>query len=144
MKPERDASHGQRQEILVAAGVIFNDQGQVLIAQRAEPDFLKGLWEFPGGRIEAAESPEAALHREIKEELEIKIKIDCFIGEFTNTFRGRSIRIFAYAALALSNDFQVIDHLDVRWVEPMDLKNYALVPADEVIFPALISLKNLG
>lgn len=128
-------------EIRVAAGLIFNDQGQVLLAQRAEPDFLKGLWEFPGGKIEDGEKPEVTLHREIWEELEIEIAIDFLIGEFTDTYKSRSVRILAFACRAITTEFKAIDHLDVRWVAPEDLKNYQLVPADKPIFPALISLK---
>lgn len=128
-------------EIQVAAGLIFNDQGQVLLAQRAEPEFLKGLWEFPGGKIEDGEQPETTLHREIWEELEIKIAIEFLIGEFSDTYKGRTVRILAYVCKALTTDFKVIDHLDVRWVTPEDLKNYQLVPADKPIFPALITLK---
>jgi mutator protein MutT len=129
-------------ETRVAAAVIFNSQGQVLLAQRAEPEFLKGLWEFPGGKIEDSESAELALHREIQEELELRIKIDFLIGEFTNTYQNHSVRILAFAVQALNADFQVRDHLDVRWVEPHELQNYRLVPADADIFPALISLQN--
>jgi 8-oxo-dGTP diphosphatase len=128
-------------ETRVAAGLIFNDQGQVLLAQRAEPDFLKGLWEFPGGKIEDGESPESTLHREIQEELELKIKIDFLIGEFTDTYQNRTVRILAFKALALTTNFLVKDHLDVRWVNPSDIAKYDLVPADKPIFPALISLK---
>jgi 8-oxo-dGTP diphosphatase len=125
----------------VAAAVIFNDKGEVLIAQRAEPEILKGLWEFPGGQIERGESKEDALHREILEELSITIKIDFLIGDFSNTLNERTVRIFAFAAQALSNDVKVTDHLDVRWVQPSELKKYSLVPADDAIFPAYLALK---
>lgn len=128
-------------EIRVAAGLIFNDQGHVLLAQRAEPEFLKGLWEYPGGKIEEGEEPEQALHREIQEELEIKIGIDFLIGEFTDSHRDRTIRILAYACKAVSTNFQVKDHLDVRWVAPHEIKSFPLVPVDQGIFPALESIK---
>ena len=124
--------------ILVAAGVIFNKRGQILLAQRGEPEFVKGLWEFPGGKIEKSERPEMALHREIQEELELPIEIDFLIGEFEHTYQLHTIRIQAFACRALDEKFKVNEHLDVRWVEPDDLKNYPLVPADENIFPTLL------
>lgn len=128
-------------EIRVAAGVIFNQQGQVLLAQRAEPEFLKGLWEFPGGKIEDGEAPEATLHREIQEELELKIAIDFLIGEFTDTYQNRRVRILAYACKAITTQFKANEHLDVRWVNPEDLMQYPLVPADKPIFPAFEARK---
>ncbi|MEL7545182.1 MAG: (deoxy)nucleoside triphosphate pyrophosphohydrolase [Pseudomonadota bacterium] len=58
----------------VAAGALFNGSGEVLLAQRPEGKAMAGLWEFPGGKIEANESPEAALCRELYEELQIEVK----------------------------------------------------------------------
>ena len=59
----------------MAAGVLVDDQGQVLITQRPEGKSLAGLWEFPGGKVEAGQTPEAALVRELKEELGIEVVI---------------------------------------------------------------------
>jgi mutator protein MutT len=129
-------------EITVVAGVIFNERGEVLLAQRASPPPHRGLWEYPGGKIENSETPEEALQREIQEELELAIKVERFIGEFCHEDEHFKVKILAFAAKSLSEKFQVKYHLDVRWVQVGQMKEYKLLPADEPIFPALISLKN--
>jgi len=124
----------------VAAAVIFNDRGQLLIAQRSEPEAARGLWEFPGGKIDPGESTEEALHREIQEELEMKIEIDFLIGEFVHDYENHTVRILAFACKALSEKFEIREHLDVRWIEPSDLKDYQLTGADLEIFPTFLRM----
>ena len=126
-----------KREIPVAAAAIFNDSGQVLIAQRSEPDHLRGLWEFPGGKIEDGETPEVALVREIEEELALEIKLTKFIGEFPLDCGSYIIRIFAYSAKTSSTTHELREHLDVLWVWPKDLSSYAIAPADIPIIATL-------
>lgn len=127
-------------EINVVCAVIFNSSGQVLIAQRQEPAHLRGLWEFPGGKVEDGEDVEGALHREIEEELAIKIKLVRCIGQFPFDATSFRMNLLAFEAKAINEDFQILDHLDVRWVWPNDLQNYRLSPADDPVFPALLTL----
>jgi 8-oxo-dGTP diphosphatase len=117
----------------VAAAVIKNSQGKVLLAQRAEPIDLKGLWEFPGGKIEVGETPESAILREIKEELDLDIHIESFLGLFVYQHVKRHMNFHVFVARALSDSFKVIDHLDVRWVEEKEFHLFPLVPADQMI-----------
>ncbi len=129
-----------KREIPVAAAVIFNDAGQVLIAQRSEPEHLKGLWEFPGGKIEDGETAEFALRREIDEELAMTIQTLKFIGEFPLDCDSYIIRIFAYTTTAIAATFEIREHLDVRWVWPKDLSSFQLAPADLPIISVLFPL----
>lgn len=128
-------------EISVAAAILIHDDGRILIAQRAEPEHLRGLWEFPGGKIEDGESPEQALVREIREELEMEIGRPKFLGEFPFQTKTMLIRILAFTAKALRPDFKVLEHLDVRWVEPSDLDSFPISPADLPIISAFRALK---
>ncbi|MGH7124364.1 MAG: NUDIX domain-containing protein, partial [Stellaceae bacterium] len=68
---------GSRRLVIVAACALLDPKGAVLIAKRPQGRSLAGLWEFPGGKVEAGETPEAALIRELKEELGIEIKAAC-------------------------------------------------------------------
>src|SRR5215813_12762652 len=68
--------------VLVVAAALVDPDGRVLIAQRPEGKSMAGLWEFPGGKIETAETPEAALIRELREELDIAVKEPC-LAPFT-------------------------------------------------------------
>jgi mutator protein MutT len=124
--------------IQVAAAIIENGQSQILLAQRAEPDSLKGLWEFPGGQIEVGESPEQAVIREIQEELALEISIERLLGHFSTQFPGGAITIQAFVAKSARLDFRVIDHLDVRWVGLDEIREYTLVPADIPVLQAYL------
>lgn len=127
--------------INVAAAIIEDGLGHVLLAQRSEPEHLRGLWEFPGGKVENGESFSQALLREIEEELALKIRVGPFLGEFPFHFRdGGSIHIQAFVAKAVGRDFQIIEHLDVRWVPVGELAKYTLSPADEPVLQAYLRL----
>lgn len=125
--------------IPVVCGLIYNSKGQILLAQRAEPDHLKGFWEFPGGKIEVGEDPEVALKREIQEELALEIHTLRKLGEFPFNTSSLKLELIAYEAQAKSDQFQILDHLDVRWVEVFEIKNYKLSPADIPIHISLVS-----
>jgi mutator protein MutT len=129
-------------EILVVAAVVINSRGQVLLAQRKRPESLKGLWEFPGGKVEANENDESALKRELKEELELEIEDIQPIGIFPTESSECRIRIQAFTCRARSDGFVIRDHLDVRWVEKRDVQRYSLVPADLAIFYSLFSAES--
>lgn len=120
-------------EIQVAAGIIRNDAGEVLLAQRAEPPVLCGLWEFPGGKIEDGESASDALIREIKEELDLDIRVERLFGIYIYPIGQRQLVLHIFLAVAAVRVFKVLDHLDARWVSKADFNNYELVPADQAV-----------
>jgi 8-oxo-dGTP diphosphatase len=116
----------------VTAAVIERD-GKIFIARRRFGRALGGKWEFPGGKIEPGETPEACLKRELKEEFDIESEIGDFLisGKFTYCFVP--IELLAYKVRHLSGDFKVNDHEEVRWVHPSELKLYDFLPADRPV-----------
>ena len=120
--------------LLVVAAALVDPDGRVLIAQRPEGKSMAGLWEFPGGKIETAETPEAALIRELKEELSIAVKEPC-LAPFTfasHSYGGFHLLMPLYICRRWDGTPQPITHAALRWVRPRDL----LSRADEFPMPA--------
>ena len=113
----------KQQPIRVVAAVMEKD-GKVLIARRRKGDKLAGKWEFPGGKIEPGESPEAALRRELREELGIETVIGGFVCESSYQYSHLSIRLLAYNATWISGDITPAVHDRVLWVTPAELSAY--------------------
>jgi 8-oxo-dGTP diphosphatase len=116
--------------IEVAAAVVERD-GLVLVARRAAGRRQGGLWEFPGGKVEAGESPEASLVRELAEELGVKVKVGPLLAVSEHRYPEGGIRLRAYAARLVGSDaFRLVDHSEVRWIPPAELEDLELAPAD--------------
>jgi mutator protein MutT len=117
--------------IEVTAAILKKD-GKILLARRAPNKHLAGKWEFPGGKIEAGESPEQCLARELGEEFEIVAKIGDFVCEsiFHYPEANRTIRLLAYEVAYVSGDFHLSDHDKIEWSAPELLTSYDLAPAD--------------
>ncbi|MGY3211941.1 (deoxy)nucleoside triphosphate pyrophosphohydrolase [Mucilaginibacter sp. HD30] len=115
--------------IPVTAAVIYKDE-HVLIARRGPEKHLAGYWEFPGGKIELGETPEACLLREIEEELGIHIQVDDFLMESIYDYGHKTVSLKAYRCTYLHGGITLSDHDDVHWVLPERLSEYRLAPAD--------------
>ncbi len=115
--------------IQVTAAIIAN-QGSVLIAQRHGRDRLSGKWEFPGGKVEAGESPEQCLKRELREEFDMDADIGPALGVTTHHYDHISIELMAYRAFWDGKPFQLHAHQACRWVKPHQLEVYPFTPAD--------------
>ena len=122
--------------IPVVAAVIYKDD-KVLIARRGPEKHLAGYWEFPGGKIESGETPEACLRREIEEELGIEINVYDFLMESIYDYGDKTVSLKAYRCTYLYGDIILSDHDDVRWVLPEQLSEYQLAPADIPFIAAL-------
>jgi len=113
----------------VTAAVIEKD-GAVLVARRKKTDRFGGLWEFPGGKLEAGESPEEGLRRELKEELNLETSIGPFLGGFPYVSRYLDIELLAFRVTILSGDLVLTDHDEVRWARIGDLREFDFAEPD--------------
>ncbi|SNT62440.1 8-oxo-dGTP diphosphatase [Tardiphaga sp. OK246] len=128
--------------VLVVACALIDPDGRVLIAQRPQGKALAGLWEFPGGKLEPGERPEAALIRELHEELGISVKEACLAPL---TFASHAYEDFhllmplyicrRWEGLAISREGQ-----NLAWVRPNKLRDYPMPAADIPLIPHLIDL----
>ncbi len=123
--------------VRVVAGVIMKD-GRVLIAKRRQGDRLGGKWEFPGGKIDAGESPQDALTRELREELGIATEVRGFICSSIYDYSHLSVELLAYEVKLISG--KVIPHVHdaVRWVRPADLSAYDFPEANGPVIKAIL------
>jgi len=101
-----------------------------LIARRPATDRLANKWEFPGGKVEEGESPEACLARELNEELGIEVRIGSFLGESCYHYEHISIRLLAYRVCWIAGDLHPRVHDEIRWVSLDQLDHHEFAPAD--------------
>ncbi|WMI69024.1 8-oxo-dGTP diphosphatase MutT [Mangrovimonas sp. YM274] len=127
--------------IKVAAGILI-DQQNILIARRSPGKDLAGYWEFPGGKIEANETPEAALIREFREEFQVEIKVLSPFHQNQHSYASKTILLDSYLAEHVSGEFQLRDHDQLAWVSIPELDNYQISPADKPIVEKLRTLQN--
>jgi len=120
-------SHVQRIEVVAA--IIRRDE-QILITKRQDRAHLAGLWEFPGGKVEAGESHAAALGREIREELGIEIAIGEEFFTVEHDYPTKSVRLHFFHCTILDGEPQRLDVADLRWVKPVELNGFEFPPAD--------------
>ncbi len=125
--------------ILVSAVALIDADGRVLLAQRPEGKSLAGLWEFPGGKVEAGETPETALIRELHEELGIDTWASCLAPL---TFASHSYPEFhllmpLFACRKWQGIVQGREGQSLAWVKPSALRDYPMPPADLPLIPIL-------
>ena len=123
----------------VVAVALTDAQGRVLIAQRPFDKEHAGLWEFPGGKIEPGESPEAALVRELREELGVTVVAEQLEPlTFSSAGRGaRHLLLLLYRCTAWQGEARALDAAAIRWVLPAALADYDMPPADRPFVSAL-------
>ena len=112
---------------VVAAIIIHNNR--VFATQRGYGP-MKGGWEFPGGKIEPGETPEEALHREIREELDIDIKIDRLFETVNYDYPDFHLTMQCYCCTVTGGDMVLKEHTAARWLSPGELESVAWLPAD--------------
>ena len=125
--------------VLVSAVALIDPDGRVLLAQRPEGKSLAGLWEFPGGKVEPGETPEAALIRELKEELDIDTWTSCLAPL---TFASHSYEDFhllmpLFACRKWQGTVRSLEGQQLAWVRPNQLRDYPMPPADLPLIPIL-------
>lgn len=125
--------------LLVSAVALVDADGRVLLAQRPEGKSLAGLWEFPGGKVEPDETPEAALIRELKEELDIDTWSSCLAPL---TFASHSYDDFhllmpLFICRRWQGTVRPTEGQTLAWVRPNALRDYPMPPADIPLLPIL-------
>lgn len=130
----------ERKMVCVVACALIDADNRVLIAQRPEGKSMAGLWEFPGGKIEAGETPEAALIRELEEELGIQTKESCLAPL---TFASHSYETFhllmpLYICRRFWGTPQPKEGQALKWVRAKQLRDYDMPPADEPLISHLL------
>ena len=130
------------QLLLVVAVALVDADRRVLIAQRPEGKSLAGLWEFPGGKLEAGETPEAALIRELEEELGISTKTACLapVSFASHNYETFHLLMPLYVCRKWQGTPVAREHAALKWVRPQALRDYPMPPADEPLIAALCDL----
>lgn len=118
-----------KKPIDVTAAIIVKNH-KIFAARRKVGVHLAGFWEFPGGKLEAGETPEHCLARELKEELNITTRIGALVGESVYDYGTKIVRLLAYQVEHLSGDFELIDHDEIRWLALDELNSVQWAPAD--------------
>lgn len=119
--------------VLVVAVALIDVDGRVLIARRPEGKQLAGLWEFPGGKVEPGERPEAALIRELREELGIEVSESCLAPFVFASHAYESFHLLMPLYLCRRWEGTVVarEHSALAWVKPDRLADYPMPPADD-------------
>jgi 8-oxo-dGTP diphosphatase len=127
------------QVVLVAAVALIDADGRVLLAQRPAGKPMAGLWEFPGGKVQAGETPEACLIRELREELGIDVTASC-LGPFTfasHAYDDFHLLMPLYLCRVWEGIARPLEDQTLKWVWPQDLANYPMPPADKPLVAML-------
>jgi 8-oxo-dGTP diphosphatase len=120
-------------ELWVVAGLVFDDRGRVLIAQRPAGKALAGRWEFPGGKVDAGESAAAALERELLEEIAIRVGATERVMLYAATYPDRVIWLDVWTVRDWSGVPQGLDDQALAWVMPSELYQHDILEADAPI-----------
>lgn len=124
--------------IQVVCAIIYKEK-KILVAQRSKSMSLPLKWEFPGGKVQPNETHEQCLHRELKEELNIEVKIQKKMTSNTHDYGNFIITLIPFTAKYVSGEIKLTEHNAIKWVEKKDLPSLEWAPAD---FPILNQILN--
>ena len=132
--------------LLVVAAALVDGAGRVLLQQRAPGRAMAGLWEFPGGKVEAGELPEQALARELEEELGIGIAPEDFVPAcFASApVAGRHMLLLLYLCRRWRGEPAALDASAIAWLRPQEMQPQEMPPADAPLIPMLEALLAAG
>jgi 8-oxo-dGTP diphosphatase len=128
--------------VLVVACALIDADGRILLAQRPPGRTLAGLWEFPGGKLEAGERPEQALIRELKEELGIKVAEACLapLTFASHAYEDFHLLMPLYVCRRWEGIVTPQEGQNLAWVRPNRLRDYEMPPADAPLISHLMAL----
>lgn len=132
----------QKPILLVVACALVDTDRRVLIAQRPEGKHMAGMWEFPGGKVDPGETPEAALIRELREELDVETKQACLapLSFASHSYEHMHLLMPLYVCRRWQGAPTAREHKALKWVRPQALRDYPMPPADEPLIAALCDL----
>jgi 8-oxo-dGTP diphosphatase len=128
--------------VLVVACALVDADDRVLLARRPEGKAMAGLWEFPGGKVEAHETPETALIRELREELAIDVTQAC-LAPFTfasHAYDDFHLLMPLYVCRRWHGTVTALEHQELAWVRPNRMRSYPMPPADAPLVAMLCDL----
>jgi 8-oxo-dGTP diphosphatase len=128
------------QAVHVAVGVILDADRNVLITRRSAESHQGGLWEFPGGKVEAGESLTMALHRELQEELDIHIGRTSALLEVSHDYGDKTVLLDVHVVWDFSGEARGLEEQPLAWVSPEELTHYAFPAANGPIVEAVRKL----
>ena len=125
--------------VLVSAVALVDIDGRILLAQRPAHKSMGGLWEFPGGKIEAGESPETALIRELQEELDINTSESCLapLSFASHAYDDFHLLMMLFVCRRWHGQPRPVEGGTLKWVRPNQLRDYPMPPADIPLIPVL-------
>ena len=120
---------------VVAALILRKREGktEMMICQRPAHKARGLLWEFVGGKVEAGETPEQALERECREELDVTVAVGPRYMEVTHEYPDLSIRLTLFRAEIKEGTPRLLEHCNLQWITPEEIPQYAFCPADETV-----------
>ena len=127
---------------IVVSIALINNENEILLSKRPEKKHLSGFWEFPGGKVEEGETPEKALIREVKEELNIEINNKCIaplsFSEFD--YINFQLLLLLYVCRRWDGEPMSMENNKLEWVKPNMLRDYKMPPADDALIYCLQDL----
>lgn len=124
--------------INVVAAVIFKDD-KVFATQRGYGEFKDG-WEFPGGKVEPGESPEDALRREIREELEVDVNVGDLIETIEYDYPAFHLSMKCFACTIAGGNLHLLEHEAAKWLSSSQLESVDWLPADITLIPKIAEM----
>ena len=124
----------------IGVGVVWNEQGQILIDRRLQEGLLGGLWEFPGGKIEPGETVEDCIRRELQEELAIEVEVGNRLMTINHTYTHFKVTLNVFHCRHTAGEPQPIECDEVRWVEVSELEEFPFPKANSQIIDAIKAL----
>ncbi|MEK4760824.1 8-oxo-dGTP diphosphatase MutT [Viridibacillus sp. FSL E2-0187] len=128
-----------KKTVHVVGAIIENEEKEIFCALRSPEMSLANYWEFPGGKIEAGETPQQALEREINEEFSCKIEVGQKVEDTTYEYEKVIVRLETYMAKIIHGVPTISEHADAQWVQRQNLSQLDFAPAD---IPAVEKLAN--
>lgn len=121
-------------QVQVATGIIYNDNNEILISKRQAGKHLAGLWEFPGGKIEAGETVVDALKRELHEEINIEVITAASLAQVEYTYPEQHVVLLVWEVTKFAGNAIGKEGQEIKWVAKSELSNYPFPEVNQKIF----------